>query len=131
MNRMVLSAQLLERGAVRYTPAGLPAIDCKLVHASTVTEDGSPRQVSLEIKAMAIGALSRPLSALALGSSAMFAGFLATTRNGRGMLFHITELTPDAVEPEQAIAIALAVAPATEPAPSFVSTPTPLPSATI
>ena len=95
MNRLVLSAQLLERGAVRYTPAGLPAIDCRLVHASTVTEDGQPRQVSLEIKALAIGAMARPLGALALGSAAMFAGFLATTRNGRGMLFHITELSTD------------------------------------
>ena len=114
MNRMVLSAQLLERGAVRYTPAGLPAIDCKLMHASTVTEDGTPRQVSLEIKALAIGALSRSLGALALGSSALFAGFLATTRNGRGMLFHITELTPEAV------ACTSELIP--EPTPSFVST---------
>ena len=127
VNRMVLSAQLLERGAVRYTPAGLPAIDCKLAHASTVTEDGSPRQVSLEIKALAIGTLSRPLAALALGSSAMFAGFLATTRNGRGMLFHITELTLDAAEPDQAAA--LSAAPVS--APSSVSTPTLLLSATI
>ena len=97
MNRMVLSAQLLERGAVRYTPAGLAAIDCRLQHASTVSEDGQPRQVSLEIKALAIGAMSRPLGALALGQSGLFAGFLATTRNGRGMLFHITELSPGAL----------------------------------
>ena len=97
MNRMVLSAQLLERGAVRYTPAGLPAIDCRLQHASTVTEDGQPRLVSLEIKAMAIGAIARPMGALILGQSGLFAGFLATTRNGRGMLFHITELSPGAL----------------------------------
>jgi primosomal replication protein N len=95
MNRLVLSAQLVERGAVRYTPAGLPAMDCKLQHSSTVTEDGQPRQVSLEIKALAIGGLSQPLGALALGSTGLFGGFLGSTRNGRGMLFHITELTPD------------------------------------
>ncbi len=94
MNRMVLSAQLVERGAVRYTPAGLPAIDCKLQHASTVTEDGQPRQVSLEIKALAIGAMARPLVALTMGGTGLFAGFLSTARNGRGQLFHITELTP-------------------------------------
>ncbi|MES2718813.1 MAG: primosomal replication protein N [Pseudomonadota bacterium] len=94
MNRLVLSAQLVERGAVRYTPAGLPAIDCKLQHSSTVTEDGQPRQVSLEIKALAIGGLSRSLGALALGSTGLFGGFLGTARSGRGMLFHITELTP-------------------------------------
>ena len=94
MNRLVLSATLVARGAVRYTPAGLPAIDCQLQHAGTVTEDGQPRQVSLEIKALAIGALSRPLAALALGSTALFGGFLGSARNGRGLLFHITELTP-------------------------------------
>jgi primosomal replication protein N len=99
MNRMVLSARLIERGAVRYTPAGLPAIDCRLTHASTVTEDGQPRQVSLEIKALGIGVIARPLGGMALGASALFAGFLATSRNGRGLLFHITELTPGAFEP--------------------------------
>ena len=95
MNRLVLSAQLVERGAVRYTPAGLPAIDCKLQHGSTVTEDGQLRQVSVEIKALAIGALAQPLGALALGSTGLFGGFLSMARNGRGLLFHITELTPD------------------------------------
>jgi len=95
MNRLVLSAQLVERGAVRYTPAGLPAIDCKLQHGSTVTEDGQLRQVSVEIKALAIGALAQPLGALALGSTGLFGGFLGMARNGRGLLFHITELTPD------------------------------------
>ena len=95
MNRLVLSAQLVERGVVRYTPAGLPAIDCKLQHGSTVTEDGQLRQVSVEIKALAIGALAQPLGALALGSTGLFGGFLGMARNGRGLLFHITELTPD------------------------------------
>ena len=94
MNRLVLSAQLLERGAMRYTPAGLLAIDCRLQHASTVSEDRQPRQVSLEIKALAIGDTARALGALVLGQSACFAGFLSTARNGRGQLFHITDLTP-------------------------------------
>ena len=98
MNRLVLSATLVERGAMRYTPAGLPAIDCQLQHAGTVTEDGQPRQVSLEIKALGIGAMAQPLAALALGSTGQFGGFLGAARNGRGLLFHITELTPDAPE---------------------------------
>ena len=99
MNRMVLSAQLVERGVVRYTPAGLAAIDCRLQHESTLTEDGQPRKVSLEIKALAIGAIARPLGLLVLGSFALFGGFLASARNGRGLLFHITELTPGAPAP--------------------------------
>ena len=79
MNRMVLSAQLLERGVVRYTPAGLPVIDCRLQHESTVTEDGQPRRISLEIKALAIGAIARPMSALMLGQTALYGGSSTST----------------------------------------------------
>ena len=91
---MVLSAQLQELGVVRYTPAGLPALDCRLLHASTVTEDGQPRKVSLEIRAVAIGEITRSLGAMQLGAHGTFVGFLASMRNGRGLLFHITSLTP-------------------------------------
>jgi len=95
MNRLVLSAQLIECGVVRYTPAGLPAIDCRLVHESTVTEDGLPRKVSLEIRAVAIGAIARQLGGIELGAGGFFGGFLASIRNGRGLLFHITSLSSD------------------------------------
>ena len=79
---------------MRYTPAGLPVVDVVLAHQSTATEDGRPRQVSLELKALAIGAITRSIGALALGSTGDFAGFLASARNGRGLLFHITALSP-------------------------------------
>jgi primosomal replication protein N len=92
LNRLVLAATLLERGAVRYTPAGLPALDLVLKHESTVSEDGQPRKVSLEMRAVAIGAITRQVGALALGSPGMFSGFLAAGRNGRGQVFHVTAL---------------------------------------
>ena len=92
MNRLVLAASLQERGAVRYTPAGLPALDLLLKHESEASEDGQPRKVSLEIKGVAIGAITRAAQALALGSPAQFAGFLAATRNGRGLIFHLTAI---------------------------------------
>ena len=34
MNRLVLTAQLVERGAMRYTPAGLPALDLSLFRSN-------------------------------------------------------------------------------------------------
>jgi len=94
MNRLVLAASLIERGAVRYTPAGLPALDMLLKHESEVSEDGLPRKVSLQIKAVAIGAITRPAGALNLGGLATFAGFLGATRNGRGLVLHVTALDP-------------------------------------
>ena len=94
MNRLVLSATLVERATLRYTPAGLPALDLSLKHESEVTEDGQPRQVSMEMKAVAIGAVTQPLLAQALGTAGHYAGFVASTRNKRGLLFHITSVEP-------------------------------------
>ena len=92
MNRLVLTAQLVERGAVRYTPAGLPALDLSLKHESEVTQDGTPRKVSMEIKARAIGQITQRLAGIEIGSSHGFAGVLGSQRNGRGIVFHVTEL---------------------------------------
>ena len=92
MNRLVLTAQLVERGVVRYTPAGLPALDLSLKHESEVTQDGQPRKVSMEIRARAVGEITLRLSGVEIGSTHGFAGFLGSQRNGRGVVFHVTEL---------------------------------------
>jgi primosomal replication protein N len=94
MNRVVLSGVLVERQALRYTPAGLPALNLGLKHESTLSEDGQPRKVSMEMRAVAIGAITQPLGSMALGAEALFGGFLASARNGRGLLFHITSVEP-------------------------------------
>ena len=91
MNRLVLTAQVVERGALRYTPAGLPALDLNLKHESSVTQDGKPRQVSVEIKARAIGEITKRLLDAEMGSEHGFSGFLGSQRNGRGVVFHVTE----------------------------------------
>ena len=71
----------------------MPALDLVLAHESEVSEDGSARKVALQLKAVAIGErITRQVGALALGCAANFAGFLATSRNGRGLVFHITSL---------------------------------------
>ena len=79
---------------MRYTPAGLPALDFELKHESQLSEDGQPRKVSLQLRAVAIGRIAEPLTTLELGSEASFGGFLAAARNGRGLLFHVTEFAP-------------------------------------
>jgi primosomal replication protein N len=91
MNRVVLSAQLVERGAVRYTPAGLPACDFSLKHESQVTEAGQARQISMEMRAVAIGEIAQRLVRLEIGAAGTFAGFLTNQRNGRGAVLHVTE----------------------------------------
>ncbi len=92
MNRLVLTAQLVERSALRYTPAGLPALDLSLKHESEVTQDGKTRKVWFDIRARAIGEITARFETLELGSLHGFAGFLGSQRNGRGVVFHVTEL---------------------------------------
>jgi primosomal replication protein N len=92
VNRLVLQAQLLERGAVRYTPAGLPALDLSLRHESRMSEAGHLRKVAVEIRALAIGDITQRLAKLAIGTETGFAGFISAQRNGRGVVFHVTEL---------------------------------------
>ncbi|MBK7062680.1 MAG: primosomal replication protein N [Rubrivivax sp.] len=90
MNRLLLKAQLVDKAAMRYTPAGLPALDVGLKHESELSENGQPRKVSMEMRAVAIGEVTQALAAMALGDAALFAGFVTSARNGRGLLFHIT-----------------------------------------
>ena len=46
----------------------------------------------MDIKARAIGEITQRLAGLELGSEHGFAGFLGSQRNGRGIVFHVTEL---------------------------------------
>lgn len=84
-----MTARIVERAALRFTPAGLPALDMSLRHESEVAQLGSPRKVSFEIRARGVGDVTEPLLAAELGVEHAFEGFLGAQRNGRGIVFHV------------------------------------------
>jgi primosomal replication protein N len=92
-NQLVLTATIVELGAPRYTPAGLPALDLRLEHESLLQEAGQDRQVKASVKAVAFGAQAERLARQAIGSSWRFQGFVATPRNGKTLVFHIQEFS--------------------------------------
>ena len=94
-NLCVLTACIAEREALRYTPAGLPALNLKLEHESEVQEAGQARQVKVAMKSVAFAAVAERLVNQALGSQWRFKGFLASQRNGKGVVFHIQEFSQD------------------------------------
>jgi primosomal replication protein N len=94
-NRLILTASVIERDAMRYTPAGLPALNLQLEHASSVQEAGQVRQVKAVMKAVALGANAERLASTVAGSVWRFTGFLATPRNGKHVVFHIQEFLPE------------------------------------
>ena len=94
-NQLVLTACIAELDALRYTPAGLPALNMRLEHESDVLEAGQTRQVKAVVKAVAFGAMAERLVKQAIGSAWRFNGFVATPRNGKHVVFHIQEFQQD------------------------------------
>ena len=91
-NRVVLDAVLAERGNLRYTAAGIPALECSLRHASTQPEAGSQRRVECDLAAITFGDLAQSLARVPNGSALRCKGFLARRyRTGLTLALHINE----------------------------------------
>ena len=91
-NRLMLDATLAERGALRYTPAGIPALDCVLKHASTQPEAGGNRKVDCELAAVAFGDPAKALAKVPTGTAVRCQGFLARRyRTGITVALHVNE----------------------------------------
>lgn len=90
-----LDGELIERGAVRYTPAGVPVLDCRLRHRSEQIEAGLPRSIEFEIRAVALGDLAPVINRVVPGDRLEVDGFLAPSRKGSSSLtLHITAFRP-------------------------------------
>ena len=75
-NQVALDARLLKRSALRYTPAGIPAIDLVIGHQSIQLEAGVRREARCEVQAVAIGELAVKLSTEKLNQPLQISGFL-------------------------------------------------------
>jgi len=91
-NRLTIDATLAECSDLRYTPAGIPALECVLKHASTQPEAGGSRKVDCEIAAVAFGDSALALARVATGTALRCTGFLARRyRTGITLLLHVNE----------------------------------------
>ena len=76
-NTVVLSGTLLAREDLRHTPAGMPALNFRIGHASEQVEAGRARSVKLEMDAVALGEVAEKLSRTPMQGEYSFEGFLA------------------------------------------------------
>ncbi|WP_425319568.1 primosomal replication protein N [Rhodoferax antarcticus] len=90
-NQLNLTASLLEIESLRYTPSGIPAINCRLEHESETQEAGQSRTVKALMKSVAFGAVAEQLARQDIGSNWNFKGFVATPRGAKHVVFHIQE----------------------------------------
>lgn len=80
---------------MRYTPAGIPVLQCSLQYQGAVVEAGQTRQVAFSVEAVVAGEMTDVVARLALGHIAEFTGFLASKRrNSKNLVFHITGCRP-------------------------------------
>ena len=89
MNTVKLTARIAEASPLRYTPAGIPALNLVLEHESEIVENGVTRQVKLTVRAVAFGSLAESAGQLELGRLLLFTGFLINARTSKSIVFHI------------------------------------------
>ncbi len=96
MNRVGLTASLVEREPIRYTPAGVPIVGLKLSHRSVQREAGTDRAVEMEISGIAADRIALRIDRIALGTALKLEGFLAPRRrNVKALVLHVTDFELD------------------------------------
>jgi primosomal replication protein N len=93
LNRLELSGRLLELGKLRYTPAGVAAVEFKLGHESEQDEAGGRRSIQAEVNAIAFETQAKLLGGRPLGSPVKVQGFLAAkSKRSKRLVLHITNI---------------------------------------
>ncbi|MFC4158483.1 primosomal replication protein N [Chitinimonas lacunae] len=91
-NQVVVSGRLIEVAPVRYTPAGIPAIEFKIAHESQQLEAGIERQVRCEIPCVCLGEPATAIAKYAVDEEIVVKGFFAA-RSRRwlsSLVLHVT-----------------------------------------
>jgi primosomal replication protein N len=93
LNRVELSGTLIERKALRFTPAGVPVVECVIGHRSEQVEAGSSWRVECEIPAVALGDAARWIQGAAPGMPVRLTGFLAArSKSSKQPRLHVTTI---------------------------------------
>jgi primosomal replication protein N len=92
LNCITISGLLVERKALRYTPAGVPVSEGRLQHSSSQMENGAQRLVEVEIAVVALGENARWLQAAPSGSAQGDRFLAAKSRNSKAPVLHVNTL---------------------------------------
>ncbi len=92
-NRTVLTGKLLELATLRYTPAGIPALNFRIAHVSEQVEAATKRSVECEMPALALGQTALLLAGAKPGDQLRLTGFLAAkSLKSRTPVLHVNEI---------------------------------------
>jgi primosomal replication protein N len=78
---------------LRYTPAGIPALNFKISHTSEQIEAGNRREVQCEVASLALDQAALLASRLNVGDAVLVEGFLARkSRNSTQLVLHVNKV---------------------------------------
>lgn len=95
VNQFTVTARLISKSVLRYTPAGLPVCEFELEHDSVQLEATKPRQVRCELQALAMGAAAHQVDGLDVGRVLDWQGFIALrSHKSKSLRFHVCAMRP-------------------------------------
>ena len=78
---------------MRYTPAGVAAVEFKLAHESQQDEAGGRRAIQAEVSAVAFETQAKLLAGTKLGADLRIEGFLgAKSKRSKRLVLHVTNI---------------------------------------
>jgi primosomal replication protein N len=84
---------VIELGALRYTPAGIPTVRFKIRHESEQDEAGGRRKVEAELSALAFEAQARLIAQARLNAQVAVKGFLAaSSKRSKRLILHVKHI---------------------------------------
>jgi primosomal replication protein N len=91
-NAVALSGELVTLEPLRYTPAGIPVVNFRLLHRSRQVEAGVKRQVECEMGGVAMADVAVAMSRLKPGQAVRLSGFLnRKNRLSTQLILHATQ----------------------------------------
>ena len=90
INQFTLTATLVAKSILRYTPAGLPICEFELEHNSEQLEASKPRMVKCTVSAVALGVAANQINGLDVGILKNWSGFIALrSHKSKSLRFHV------------------------------------------
>lgn len=90
INQFTLTATLIAKSVLRYTPAGLPICEFELEHESEQLEASKTRMVKCTVSALALGVAANQVNGLEVGSLKSWSGFIALrSHKSKSLRFHV------------------------------------------
>lgn len=94
-NELLLTAKLVAKSVLRFTPAGVPVCEFELEHESVQLEASKSRQVRCVMSAVALGSAANQVDVLDLGCLKNWLGFMALrSHKSKSLRFHVCAVRP-------------------------------------